>query len=86
MKESYCYFFKKFISPHTSTMALLISLSFASTLFSLATPLLARSLLDDVFIGGRTELIGYILWELPEYMWFRPYRLSSPAIKRENWI
>ena len=61
MKESYCYFFKKFISPHTSTMALLISLSFASTLFSLATPLLARSLLDDVFIGGRTELIGYIL-------------------------
>jgi hypothetical protein len=23
--------------------------------------LLARSLLDDVFIGGRTELIGYII-------------------------
>ena len=30
-------------------------------LFSFVSPLLAKSLIDDVFIGGRTELFGYIL-------------------------
>jgi ATP-binding cassette subfamily B protein/subfamily B ATP-binding cassette protein MsbA len=42
-------------------MAILIALSFVSTLFSFVMPLLTKSLVDDVFIGGKTELFGYIL-------------------------
>ncbi len=55
------YFLMKFIRPHILTMAILIALSFVSTLFSFITPLLTKSLVDDVFIDGRTTLFGYII-------------------------
>lgn len=51
----------KFIRPHVFNVAILIALSFAITLFSFISPLLAKSLVDDVFIGGKTELLSYIL-------------------------
>ncbi|MFB3765156.1 MAG: ABC transporter ATP-binding protein [Methanotrichaceae archaeon] len=58
---SYRYFFKKFIRPYIPTMAFLIALEFISMFFSFVTPLLAKSLIDDVFIGGKTELINYVI-------------------------
>ena len=61
MYDSYKNFMMKFIRPYASTMVILIALSFVSTLFAFVTPLLEKSLIDDVFIGGRTELFGYIL-------------------------
>jgi len=61
MDDSYKYFFMRFIRPHATIMSTLIVLSFTSTLFSLVTPILEKSLVDDVFIGRRTDLLGYIL-------------------------
>lgn len=61
MDDSYKHFLMKFIRPYAPTMIILITLSFVSTLFSFVTPLLEKSLVDDVFIGGRTELFSYIL-------------------------
>ncbi len=61
MYDSYKYFAMKFIRPHASTMAILIILSFVSSIFSYITPLLTKALVDDVFIGGKNELFGYIL-------------------------
>lgn len=58
---NYKYFLMRFIRPYFFTMAILIALSFVSTLFSIVTPLLTKSLVDDVFIGGKIELFGYIL-------------------------
>jgi ATP-binding cassette subfamily B protein/subfamily B ATP-binding cassette protein MsbA len=40
---------------------ILIGLSLVGTLFALITPLLTRSLIDDVFIGKRVEIFGYIM-------------------------
>lgn len=61
MNDSYKYFIRKFIRPHALTMVFLIFLSFVSTIFSYITPLIAKSLVDDVFIGGKNYLFGYIL-------------------------
>jgi ATP-binding cassette subfamily B protein/subfamily B ATP-binding cassette protein MsbA len=60
-KSSYKYFFEKFVKSHAVTLAVLLSLNFLGMLFSLISPLLTKSLVDDVFIGGRTELFKYIL-------------------------
>ncbi len=61
MYDNYKHFFRRFISPHTSSMAIIVALSFVGTIFSFITPLLSKSLIDEVFIGGRTELVGYVL-------------------------
>jgi ABC-type multidrug transport system fused ATPase/permease subunit len=61
MNYRYKYFVKKFIRPYALTMVFLIFLNFISTIFSYITPLLAKSLVDDVFIGGKNDLFGYIL-------------------------
>jgi len=61
MNSSYKHFFVKFIKPHASIIVILVALSFLSTLFSFITPLLTKSLVDDVFIDGRSELFGYII-------------------------
>jgi len=61
MKDEYRHFITKFVRPYALTMIILIALSFVGTLFSFFTPLLAKSLVDDVFIGGKTDLFGYIL-------------------------
>ncbi len=52
MKDEYRHFITKFVRPYALTMIILIALSFVGTLFSFFTPLLAKSLVDDVFIGG----------------------------------
>ena len=61
MDDSYKYFTTKFIRPYAPTIAFLIALEFVSMLFTFISPLLAKSLIDDVFIGGRTGLLGYIV-------------------------
>lgn len=61
MDHSYKYFFMKFVRPHAHTLAFLLVLEFIGMLFTFVSPLLAKSLIDDVFIGRRTELFGYIL-------------------------
>jgi len=58
---SYRFFFKKFIRPHAHTMVLLLALEFVGTVFLFISPVLTKSLIDDVFLEGRTELFGYIL-------------------------
>ena len=61
-KESgYNYFFRQFVRPHASTIIFLFALNFVGMIFSLISPLLTKSLIDDVFIGKRIELFGYIL-------------------------
>lgn len=61
MDGSNKYFFRKFIRPYAHTIAFLIALEFVSMIFLFISPLLTKSLIDDVFLGGRTELFGYIL-------------------------
>ncbi|OPX77973.1 MAG: Molybdate/tungstate import ATP-binding protein WtpC [Methanosaeta sp. PtaB.Bin039] len=61
MKDKYRYFITRFVRPYAPTMIFLIILSFMGTIFSFITPLLAKSLVDDVFIDRRTEMFGYIL-------------------------
>ncbi|MFZ3111958.1 MAG: ABC transporter ATP-binding protein [Methanothrix sp.] len=53
-------------------MACLIVLSSISAIFSYVMPLLLKSLVDDVIIGGKNELLGYILLEI-----FGIYLISS---------
>jgi ATP-binding cassette subfamily B protein/subfamily B ATP-binding cassette protein MsbA len=53
-------------------MAIIVALSFVGTIFSFITPLLSKSLIDEVFIGGRTELVGYVLLgTIGSYMHFQ---------------
>ncbi len=59
--DSYRFFFIKFIRPHAHTMVLLLALEFVGTVFLFISPVLTKSLIDDVFLEGRTELFGYIL-------------------------
>ena len=61
MDGSYRYFFNKFIRSYVPILAFLIALEFISMFFSFVTPLLAKSLIDDVFIGGKNELFNYII-------------------------
>lgn len=61
INDSYKYFFMKFIRPNTFTITFLIALEFIGMLFTFISPLLAKSLIDDVFIGGKTEIFGYII-------------------------
>lgn len=59
-----CYhktFFLEFVRPHISAIAVLVALSFVSTIFAFLTPLLTMYLVDDVFIGGQRGLFGNIL-------------------------
>ena len=60
-ENGYKKFYRKFVRPYASTIILLLGLNFLGMLFSLVSPLLTRSLIDDVFIGKRVELFGYIL-------------------------
>ena len=60
-ENGYKKFYRKFVRPYAFTILLLLGLNFLGMLFSLVSPLLTRSLIDDVFIGKRVELFGYIL-------------------------
>ncbi len=59
--ESFRYFFHKFIRKHVVTLIIILALSFFALLFSFISPLLIKSLVDDVFIGGETNLFLYII-------------------------
>ena len=59
--HGYKYFLMKFIRPHVPTLTFLLVLQFVCMLFSFASPLLVKYLIDDVFIGGKTELFNIFL-------------------------
>jgi len=51
----------KFVRPHIHTIVFLMLLQIVGMLFSLISPLLTRSLIDDVFIAKNTEIFARIL-------------------------
>ena len=61
VKESFKFFFNKFIKPHILTLILIFALSFFTLLFSFISPLLIRALVDNVFIGRMLNLFLYII-------------------------
>ncbi len=61
IKESFKYFFTKFVSKHVLTLIVILALSFFSLLFSLISPLLLKTLVDNVFIGKNVNLFIYII-------------------------
>lgn len=61
VKESFKFFFNKFIRKHVLTLALILFLSFFALLFSFISPLLIKALVDDVFVGRNISLFFYII-------------------------
>nr|WP_319373875.1 ABC transporter ATP-binding protein [uncultured Methanobacterium sp.] len=61
VKESFKFFFYKFIRKHILTLALILFLSFFTLLFSFISPLLIKALVDDVFVGRNISLFFYII-------------------------
>ena len=61
IKESFRFFLNKFIKQHILTLIIVLGLSFFTLLFSFISPLLIKSLVDDVFIGRKLDLFGYIV-------------------------
>jgi len=51
----------RFVRPHAPTIISLMLLEIVGMLFSLISPLLTRSLIDDVFIAKNTEIFARIL-------------------------
>jgi ABC-type bacteriocin/lantibiotic exporter with double-glycine peptidase domain len=56
LKGKYLTFFKTYIRPHFKYIIILLVLSVISVLFGAITPLLMRSLIDNVIIGRETGL------------------------------
>ena len=61
VKESFKFFFNKFIKKHFMTLIIILALSFFALLFSFISPLLIKSLVDDVFVGRKVNLFVYII-------------------------
>lgn len=61
IKTSFKYFLNKFIKKHTLTLLLIFILSIFTLLFSFISPLLIKSLVDNVFVGKNTNLFVYII-------------------------
>ena len=61
IKDSFKFFFGKFIRKHIPTLILIFILSIFTLLFSFISPLLIRSLVDNVFIGRVQGLFIYII-------------------------
>ncbi len=61
IKESFKFFFSKFIRKHILTLILIFVLSIFTLLFSFISPLLIRSLVDNVFVGRVHGLFIYII-------------------------
>ena len=61
IKESFKFFFSKFVRKHILTLILIFVLSIFTLLFSFISPLLIRSLVDNVFIGRVQGLFIYII-------------------------
>ncbi|MBM4240787.1 MAG: ABC transporter ATP-binding protein [Euryarchaeota archaeon] len=60
-EKGYKFFFKRFVKPRIPTMVFILVLSIVTMLFSFISPLLTKSLVDDVFIGKKIGFFGYIL-------------------------
>ena len=61
IKESFKYFLNKYLRQHILTLILIFVLSIFTLLFSFISPLLIRSLVDNVFVGKMTNLFVYII-------------------------
>lgn len=61
IKESFKFFLSKFIRKHIPTLIVILVLSIFTLLFSFISPLLIRSLVDNVFIGKVQGLFVYII-------------------------
>lgn len=61
IKESFRFFFNKFIKQHILTLIIILGLSFFTLLFSFVSPLLIKALVDNVFIGRELGLFPYIV-------------------------
>ncbi len=61
IKESFKFFFNKFIRQHTLSLAVILFLSFFSLLFSFISPLLIKTLVDNVFVARELNLFVYII-------------------------
>jgi ATP-binding cassette subfamily B protein len=61
VKESFKFFFNKFIKKHIPTLILILILSIFTLLFSFISPLLIRALVDDVFVARMDYLFIYII-------------------------
>ncbi|MDP3624364.1 MAG: ABC transporter ATP-binding protein [Methanobacteriaceae archaeon] len=61
IKESFRFFFNKFIKQHILTLIIILGLSFFTLLFSFVSPLLIKALVDNVFIGRERGLFPYIV-------------------------
>lgn len=63
-QKSYKFFFNRFVRPYILSIAFLLVLSSSTLLFSFISPLLTKSLIDDVFIGKNTGIFFNILMEM----------------------
>ena len=61
IKESFKFFFNKFIRKHVLTIIIVLALSFFTLVFSFISPLLIKSLVDNVFIARKDDLFFYIV-------------------------
>ena len=61
VRRSFKFFFNKFIRGNILTLIIILALGFSSLLFSFISPLLIKSLIDDVFVGRKVDLFGYIV-------------------------
>jgi len=61
IKESFKFFFNKFIRKHVLTIIIVLALSFFTLVFSFVSPLLIKSLVDNVFIARKDDLFFYIV-------------------------
>ena len=60
-KDSFKFFFSKFMKPHILTLVLIFALGFSTLLFSFISPLLIRALVDQVFVARMLNLFIYII-------------------------
>lgn len=60
-ENGYKKFYLSFVRPQLLVIIFLLGLNLIGILFSLLSPLLTRSLIDDVFLGKRLELFGFVL-------------------------
>lgn len=61
IKGSFKFFFNKFIKKHILTLISILFLSFFALIFSFISPLLIKTLIDDVFLSKKFDLFIYII-------------------------
>ncbi len=61
IKKSFKFFFNEYVRQHVLTLIIVLVLGLFSLLFSFISPLLIKSLIDDVFVGKQVNLFVYII-------------------------